>query len=97
MASGSCNRLIHKTQGVTNVVHCACACSRHLFAASLTQLPCICHGSVDDPKENAKGPFSAFVFDASITFRCLPSHLFTVNFGFIPRYVDVAVTRLLSY
>ncbi|KRY08153.1 hypothetical protein T12_9993 [Trichinella patagoniensis] len=36
----------------------------HLFAASLTQLPCICHGSVDDPKENAKGPFSAFVFDA---------------------------------
>ncbi|KRY45067.1 hypothetical protein T03_14881 [Trichinella britovi] len=33
----------------------------------------------------------------SNTFRCLQSHLFTVNFGFIPRYVDVAVTRLLSY
>ncbi|KRY30340.1 hypothetical protein T01_12245 [Trichinella spiralis] len=28
------------------------------------QLPCICHGSADDPKENATGPFSTFVFDA---------------------------------
>ncbi|KRX24108.1 hypothetical protein T07_4541 [Trichinella nelsoni] len=32
----------------------------------LLELPCICHGSADDPKENALGPFSTFVFDAHL-------------------------------
>ncbi|KRY37289.1 hypothetical protein T01_6929 [Trichinella spiralis] len=32
--------------------------------AYCSYLPCICHGSADDPKENATGPFSTFVFDA---------------------------------
>ncbi|KRY34369.1 hypothetical protein T01_285 [Trichinella spiralis] len=49
-------------------VLCACACSRHLFSVPPIQVPCICHGSADDPKENATGPFSTFVFDA-ILFR----------------------------
>ncbi|XP_003370159.1 hypothetical protein Tsp_16083, partial [Trichinella spiralis] len=53
----------HK-DGLTWQVQCACACSRHLFSVPLIQLPCICHGSADDPKENPTGPFSTFVFDA---------------------------------
>ncbi|KRZ82428.1 hypothetical protein T08_16237 [Trichinella sp. T8] len=28
-------------------------------------LKCICHGSVDDPKENATVLFTAFAFDAA--------------------------------
>ncbi|KRX31624.1 hypothetical protein T02_14529 [Trichinella nativa] len=47
MASRSCNRLVHQTQGLLT-----------------WKLPCICHGSADDPKENATGPLSTFVFDA---------------------------------
>ncbi|KRY06778.1 hypothetical protein T12_2384, partial [Trichinella patagoniensis] len=45
-------------------VQFACACSRHLFSVRFIQLPCICHGSADDPTENATGPFSSLVFDA---------------------------------
>ncbi|KRY57586.1 Fez family zinc finger protein 2 [Trichinella britovi] len=41
------------------------------------QLPCICHGSADDPKENATGPFSTFVFDAikATNDRCMGQQL----------------------
>ncbi|KRZ51083.1 hypothetical protein T02_6305 [Trichinella nativa] len=46
--------------------------NEHLFAASLIQLPCICHGSVDDPIENATVPFSAIVFDAKRKFPANP-------------------------
>ncbi|KRZ83362.1 hypothetical protein T08_9337 [Trichinella sp. T8] len=34
-------------------VHCVCACSRHLLSVPLMQVPCICHGSGDDPKDGS--------------------------------------------
>ncbi|KRZ81795.1 hypothetical protein T08_8033 [Trichinella sp. T8] len=74
MAYGSCNRLVHKIQGVTNVLLC----------------------SMQKSSKYVDQGYAAHIH-VSTTIRCLPSHLFTVNFGFIPRYVDVAVTRLLSY
>ncbi|KRX71082.1 hypothetical protein T06_1000 [Trichinella sp. T6] len=42
MASRSCNRLVHQTQGLLT-----------------WKLPCICHGSADDPKENTTGAWGS--------------------------------------
>ncbi|KRY40414.1 hypothetical protein T01_13141 [Trichinella spiralis] len=50
MASESCNKLVHKTQGLT-IVASEAYCHAFVMAVLMIQ-------------KNATGPFSAFVFDA---------------------------------